>query len=242
MMHTAYSLLSYTNPHWQGMPTPIEDYQAFGFRRQGAERWRRHWIPAHLAKQYAELGLSPVEANHWAVVPALVEAYLDAGVHDLTVREWVARGIMPSQARLLIESGACERGSHGYYLPPGSRPIDESEEDYVKWYDGFDQCWDDIDWPEPEEPHHPHAEHYHPDDERHPYSGYDPFDPETVDDPYAAGEFVDDLEREAPDDAESPWAEPGGLGLVAEGASVPSTSVSNVVPLFPSHRREGQLS
>lgn len=242
-MHTVYMLRSYTDPQWQGAPAPVDDYQAFGFHRQGGQVWSRHWIPAPMAKRYAELGLSPSDAKAWGVIPALVEAYQAAGIHVLTVGEWVARGIMPDHARFLIQSGAITFSPNGY-LPPGAhdKAVDYSEEYYSKWHDDFDQSWHDADWPEPEESYDPIEQAYTVDDDRHPDSPYDPFDANTVDDPYAAGDFVDDLEREAPEDSESLWnlsvANPPSGGQT----SASSTSLNNVVPLFPSRRDEDRTS
>lgn len=208
MLHTTYMLRSYTDPQWHGGdPAPVEDYQAFGFQLQGGRVWKRHWIPAHMAREYADLGLSPTDAEAWGVVPALVEAYQNAGINVLTVREWVARGIMPDQARFLIRTGASAWSRNGY-LPPGARDeaVEYSEEDCGKWYDGFAPSGHDTEWPEPEESYDPISDYCHFDDDHHPdgrYDPFDPFDPDKVDDPYAAEDFIDDLEREAPEDSES---------------------------------------
>ena len=78
------------DPQWG-----VADYMAMGFRRQGAERWLQHDIAPHLARHYAELGLSPIDAESWGVVPAVVEGYLNVGVGQYDAWSWIREGVMP---------------------------------------------------------------------------------------------------------------------------------------------------
>lgn len=96
MISDCYLLRSFNNsPQRPASPSTVADFMAVGFRRQGAERWRRHQIPPAMARQYADLGLSPVDAEVWGVVPEIVEAYLNVGVTEYEAWSWVQRGVMP---------------------------------------------------------------------------------------------------------------------------------------------------
>ena len=234
-------LSSYTDPRWQGSPAPVEDYEALGFRRQGGHCWRRLWIPADMARHYAELGLSPEEAVDWGVIPTLVEAYREAGIHEGTVGEWVRQGIMPNEARFLIRSNHSLASPTGY-LPPGTpdQMVEDFEEEHGTWYDdGLDQSWYDGDWPEPQEPYDPDERYYRPDDPRHPHSPYDPFDLDGVIGLCVAEYLPDAIDTDVPADPEihldgSDVRVPGPR----VGSAVPGLG-TNVIPLFQ-HRVSGE--
>ena len=234
MLHPIYLLKSYTDPRWHVEPAPVEDYEAFGFHPQGGQCWRYLWIPAPMARQYADLGLAPSEAIEWGVIPALVEAYRRAGIHQRTVRQWVAQGIMPDHARFLIRSGASPSGPDGHVPPNADRDAAESyEEDCTKWCDGFDLTWYDPDWPEPEEPGHP-DERFGTNDLRHPYSPCDPFDPEDLIDPYAAGGLYADIDIDAPIGDDIPSKVRNSLPANPTRRATPRGTGANVIPLFGS--------
>lgn len=230
MLNNVYMLRSYTDPQWQGSPAPVEDYEAVGFRRQGAQHWRCLWIPPHMARDYSQLGLSPSEAVNWGVIPALVEAYRDAYVNEGAVGEWVRRGIMPHEVRILNKGGY---GAASLWFPsPEDRGLgnggEDLEEAYGKWSDAFDQSfepyWHDPDWHDPEEPCDPDESYLDLEDPRHPhspYDPYDPYDPDKVVDPYEADDSYVPYNEDEPQHPYDPQA-----------GSVGSGSVSNVIPLF----------
>lgn len=144
MLNNVYMLRSYTDLDWQGEIPPLEDYEAQGFLRPGAHRWRDHSIPPHMARHYADLGLSPLDAQVWGVIPAIVEAYLEVGVNDVTVVDWVREGFMPHEIPLRSRRKAAPQDDDDTTGHP------TSDYEAAEQSDGADREWSDpAQWPDP---------------------------------------------------------------------------------------------
>ena len=48
-----------------------------------------------MAREFADLGLSPRDATTWGLIPSLVEAYIEVGVDADAAAEWVRQSVMP---------------------------------------------------------------------------------------------------------------------------------------------------
>lgn len=87
----------------------LADYLAEGFRRPGAVAWHRHRVLPAMARHFADLGLSPIEAWTWNVTPDLVEGYQQLGLRHYDAVGWINMRVWPSDVAVWLKLGFTAR-------------------------------------------------------------------------------------------------------------------------------------